>query len=175
MAAATLLPAIHICIATQTLTIQSDVNETRVYRVSTARIGAGCRNGSFRTPLGRHRIRLKIGAGHPLGAVFEGRRPTGVIHSPTLANQFPGRDWILSRILWLQGMEPGRNRGGEVDTLRRFIYIHGTAAEDELGAPRSHGCIRMRNCEIVELFDLVSVGWEVHIHSDWREASEKTP
>jgi L,D-transpeptidase YbiS len=110
-----------------------------------------------------------------MGTIFVGRRPTGAIYSPSLAEQFPQRDWILSRILWLQGMEPGRNRGGEVDTLRRFIYIHGTAAEDKIGVPCSHGCIRMRSREIVELFDLVVVGWQVHIHSDWREVREEVP
>lgn len=175
MTVATLLPALHVCIATQTLTVQPIASERRVYGISTAHNGAGSRDGSFCTPLGRHRVRLKIGAGCPIGTIFVGRRPIGAVHSPALAQQFPQQDWILSRILWLQGMEPGRNRGGEVDTLRRFIYIHGTAAEDEIGAPCSHGCIRMRNREIVELFDLVGVGWQVHIHSDWRDAREEMP
>ena len=115
------------------------------------------------TPRGRHIVRARIGAGLPIGTVFVGRRPTGEIYSEKLASQFPGRDWILTRILWLRGLEPGRNRFGEVDSMRRYIYIHGTPDDQPMGVPRSHGCIRMRNDDIVDLFDDVPAGAVVDI------------
>jgi len=127
------------------------------YRISSAKNGVGELNGSFCTPRGRHIIRAKIGAGQPLNAVFIERRPTGEVYSPELAGRSPGRDWILTRILWLSGCEPGYNRLGKVDTMRRAIYIHGSPDTAEMGKPGSHGCIRMRNQDIVELFDLVPV------------------
>jgi L,D-transpeptidase YbiS len=127
----------------------------KVYPVSTATNGCGEKNGSFCTPRGRHIVRAKIGAGQPLGAVFVRRRPTGEVWTPELHGRYPGRDWMLTRILWLSGKEPGFNRLGDVDTMRRVIYIHGTHEYAELGKPGSHGCIRMRNTDIVELFDLV--------------------
>jgi lipoprotein-anchoring transpeptidase ErfK/SrfK len=127
----------------------------RTYAVSTASNGVGERNGSFCTPRGRHLVRAKIGAGQPLGAVFVRRRPTGEIWTPELHARYPGRDWMLTRLLWLSGCEPGFNRLGNVDTMRRMIYIHGTHDLAELGKPGSHGCIRMRNADIAELFDLV--------------------
>lgn len=135
----------------------------RSYLVSTSKHGAGELRGSYKTPRGRHVIRAKIGAGQPLGAVFRARRPTGEIYTPELAAANPDRDWILTRILWLSGTEIGKNRLGEVDTMRRYIYIHGTPATEPLGVPGSIGCIRMGNREIVELFDLVPVGTVVHI------------
>jgi len=135
----------------------------RRYAVSTAANGAGEKAGSERTPRGRHRIRAKIGAGAPVGAVFRARRPTGEIWTPELAATHPGRDWILSRILWLCGEEPGLNRGGDVDSQRRYIYIHGTGDDQPMGEPLSHGCIRMRNRDVVELFDLISLGTQVEI------------
>lgn len=130
----------------------------RRFAVSTSRNGPGERNGSYCTPRGRHVIRAKIGADAPLNAVFVKRRLTGEIYSPELGACFPERDWILTRILWLSGCEPGVNRLGEVDTMRRYIYIHGSPDSVEMGKPGSIGCIRMRNREIVELFDLVPVG-----------------
>jgi len=135
----------------------------RRYSVSTASNGVGERNGSGCTPRGRHRIRARIGAGMPLGTVFRGRRPTGEIWTPELAAANPERDWILSRILWLCGEEPGLNRGGWVDSMRRYIYIHGTGEDQPMGEPFSHGCIRMRNHDVMELFDLISVGTPVEI------------
>ena len=137
----------------------------RRYAVSTGERGAGERSGSLRTPRGRHRIRACIGAGAPAGAVFRGRRPTGELWTPAFAAAHPGRDWILSRILWLCGEEPGRNRGGEVDTMRRYIYLHGTGDDQPMGVARSHGCVRMRNRDIIELFDLVRVGTKVEIRA----------
>lgn len=135
----------------------------RRYRISSAKNGTGQENGSFRTPLGKHIIRAKIGDGQPLNTVFIRRRPTGEVYSPQLAEQFPKRDWILTRILWLSGCEPGFNRLGSVDTMRRYIYIHGTPDSVEMGQPGSIGCIRMRNNDLVELFDLVSAGTAVEI------------
>ena len=126
----------------------------RVYAVSTAANGLGEKNGSFCTPRGRHIVRAKIGAGQPLRAVFVRRRPTGEIWTPELHARYPGRDWMLTRILWLSGCEPGFNRLGDVDTMRRVIYIHGTHDFAELGKPGSHGCIRMRNEDVAELFEL---------------------
>ncbi|MDH3319189.1 MAG: L,D-transpeptidase [Betaproteobacteria bacterium] len=133
------------------------------YAVSTARNGLGELNGSFCTPRGRHIVRARIGAGQPLGAVFVRRRPTGEIWSPELHAKYPGRDWMLTRILWLSGCEVGKNRLGDVDTMRRMIYIHGAAESAEMGKPGSHGCVRMRNQDIAELFELVPLYAEVEI------------
>lgn len=133
------------------------------YSVSTARNGAGERNGSECTPRGGHRIRAKIGAGCPVNTVFRGRRPTGEIYDPALRRRYPGRDWILTRILWLCGTEPGFNRLGDVDTMRRFIYIHGAPDDDPMGVPGSHGCVKMRNTDVLELFELVPAGTAVTI------------
>jgi hypothetical protein len=133
------------------------------FAISTAANGPGEKNGSFCTPRGRHIVRAKIGAGAPLGAVFVRRRPTGEIWSPALHAKYPGRDWMLTRILWLSGCEPGRNRMGDVDTMRRMIYIHGAPDSAEMGKPGSHGCIRMRNRDVAELFELVPPYTEVEI------------
>lgn len=125
------------------------------YSVSTAKKGLGEKNGSFCTPRGRHIVRAKIGAGRPENTVFVRRRPTGEVWSRELHARFPGRDWMLTRLLWLSGCEPGRNRLGDVDTMRRYIYIHGSPETAEMGKPGSIGCIRMRNGDIMELFELV--------------------
>jgi len=135
----------------------------KTYSVSTAKKGAGEKNGSFCTPRGRHIVRAKIGAGQPLGTVFVRRRPTGEVWSPALDAKYPGRDWILTRILWLSGREPGKNRLGDVDTMRRYIYIHGSPDRAEMGKPGSIGCVRMHNKDIVELFELVQPYTEVEI------------
>jgi len=136
-----------------------------VFAVSTAAKGAGEKNGSYCTPRGRHIVRAKIGAGQPLNAVFVRRRPTGEIWTPELHARYPGRDWMLTRILWLSGCEPGFNRLGDVDTMRRVIYIHGTHDFAEMGRPGSHGCIRMRSADVAELFDLVPPYTPVEIHA----------
>lgn len=154
---------IRISIPDQRLTLAVGEQLLAVYPVSTARNGPGERRGSGCTPRGWHRIRLKIGAGLPLDTVFVGRRPTGEIYSPELAARYPERDWILTRILWLTGLEPGRNRGGECDTLRRFIYIHGCPDTAPLGVPLSHGCIRMHNQDLLALFEEVAAGDRVLI------------
>jgi predicted GNAT family N-acyltransferase len=147
---------ILLSLPAQTLALHDDSGLLlRRYSVSTAKAGAGEENGSFRTPRGRHVIRAKIGAGQAENAVFVRRRPTGEIWSPALAEENPRRDWILTRILWLSGGEPGFNRLGRVDTMRRYIYLHGAPDSVAMGQPGSIGCVRMRNADIVELFDLV--------------------
>jgi len=133
------------------------------YSVSTARNGAGELDGSGCTPRGQHYIRAMIGAGQPLNSVFRGRRPTGEIYSPKLALAHPERDWILSRIVWLCGRQWGVNRGPGVDTFRRFIYIHGTSDTEPMGIPLSHGCVRMRNTDLVALFARLQPGMPVMI------------
>lgn len=135
----------------------------RRYPVSTARNGAGQTRGSYCTPLGRHIVRAKIGKGQPENTVFVARRPTGERYSPELAAKFPDRDWILTRILWLSGCEVGHNRLGEVDTMRRYIYIHGSPDSVHMGQPGSIGCIRMRNADIIDLFEQVPLGTPVDI------------
>ncbi|MDH4235369.1 MAG: L,D-transpeptidase [Gallionella sp.] len=155
---------INIHIATQSLELLDEAGRVlRRYAVSTAANGAGETSGSHCTPRGRHVIRAKIGTGQPENTVFVGRRPTGEIYTPELGAQFPGRDWILTRILWLSGCEAGFNRLGDSDTMRRYIYIHGTPDSVQLGKPGSHGCIRMRNADLIELFDMVSAGTAVNI------------
>lgn len=134
------------------------------YSVSTALNGPGELSGSEQTPRGQHVIRAKIGEGLPENAVFAGRRFTGEIYNKQLAEQFPGRDWILTRILWLSGTEPGKNRLGKVDTMRRYIYIHGTPDSEPMGVARSHGCVRMRNADLLDLFERVNTGCPVLIH-----------
>jgi lipoprotein-anchoring transpeptidase ErfK/SrfK len=148
---------IEIDIKKQNLVLKdADGRTVKTYRVSTSKFGPGEQNGSFCTPRGRHIVRAKIGAGQPLGAVFVRRRPTGEVWTPELHERYPGRDWILTRILWLSGCEPGRNRLGDVDTMRRYIYVHGSPDSAELGTPGSIGCVRMRNRDVAELFDLAA-------------------
>lgn len=154
---------IEVSIQTQTLRLYQDQTLLAQYPISTAAKGCGQQKNSNQTPLGRHLIRAKIGADQPINAVFVGRRPTGEIYSPELAQTFPQRDWILSRILWLSGCEPGLNRLGEVDSMQRYIYIHGTPDSESIGVPCSHGCIRMRNQDVMALFDQVTVGTSVEI------------
>lgn len=137
----------------------------RSYTVSTALNGMGEHNGSGCTPRGLHRVRAKVGPGCAPGTVFVGRRVTGEVYSPDLAAAHPDRDWVLTRILWLTGCEPGVNRGGAVDTLRRYIYIHGCPDDCPMGVPVSHGCVRMANADVIDLFDRVAVGTPVCIHS----------
>ncbi len=155
---------ITIHIPTQTLKLFDDSGKTlRSYSVSTGLKGVGEESGSFCTPRGKHVIRAKIGAGLPTNTVFVKRRPTGEIYTPQLGAAHARRDWILTRILWLSGCESGYNRSGSCDTMRRYIYIHGTPDSTKIGVPGSHGCVRMRNAELEELFDLVEVGTRVEI------------
>ena len=155
---------IKISIKKQTLTLYGSNNKVKTkYSVSTATNGVGCEKDSGCTPLGQHIILAKIGAEAPANTVFVGRRPTGEIFTPELMAEFPNRDWILTRILWLSGTEVGFNRLGNVDTMQRYIYIHGSPDSTEMGKIGSHGCIRMRNADIVELFDLIEAGTPVII------------
>jgi lipoprotein-anchoring transpeptidase ErfK/SrfK len=156
-------PLIKVSIEEQRLQLMESGRVIMDCRVSTASNGPGERINSECTPRGWHRIRARIGAGALENTVFVGRRPTGEIYTPELKQQHPGRDWILTRILWLCGEEPGRNRLGEVDSMRRYIYIHGSPDEDPMGVPSSHGCVKMTNREVIELFDRVRVGTRVLI------------
>ena len=157
-------PVIEIDVPTQSLVLKDAQGRILMQtRISTARNGVGEENGSEKTPRGAHYIRARIGAGLPADAVLVSRRPTGEIYSPQLRAAFPNRDWILTRILWLSGLEPGKNRLGHVDTMRRYIYIHGCPDEDPMGVPGSRGCVKMRNREIIELFDRVAPGTRVII------------
>ncbi|RLP55516.1 MAG: L,D-transpeptidase [Ketobacter sp.] len=154
---------IQISIQRQTLELWQRDTLLQRWPVSTALKGVGSQSGSYQTPLGLHRIRACIGAGAPLNSVFRGRRATGEIYNEDLARAHPDRDWILTRILWLCGEEKGLNRGGNVDSQRRYIYIHGTPDTEPMGVPRSHGCIRMTNQDVVALFSQVQPGIPVRI------------
>ncbi len=153
---------IYICAKQQTLSFYENDQLKKTYPISTGLKGLGEVAGSEQTPRGLHQIRAKIGEGMPIFTVFKGRRPTGETYSEALLEADPKRDFILTRILWLSGLEVGRNRLGNVDTFRRFIYIHG-ACEKNIGTPASHGCIRMMNQDIIELFSSVTVGEKVLI------------
>lgn len=155
---------LDVSIAKQQLCLYADGQMQQCYPVSTAKNGAGETKGSECTPRGWHKIRAKIGDGQALQSVFIGRRATGEIYSPALALRYPQRDWILTRILWLGGLEPGKNRYGNVDSTWRYIYIHGCPDELMTGAPLSHGCIRMNNADMLDLFNRVSTGLNVYIH-----------
>ena len=154
---------IHISVSGQSLELRESDRSTFKVSISTAKNGVGETFGSECTPRGWHQVRAKIGDGCSTNTVFVGRRPTGEIYDSRLAKAHPGRDWILTRILWLSGLEPGFNRLGNVDTMRRFIYIHGCPDTDEMGRPGSHGCIKMRNQDVIKLFNLVPVGTRVLI------------
>jgi lipoprotein-anchoring transpeptidase ErfK/SrfK len=154
---------LRVRLSAQELDLLEDAQVLARFPVSTAVKGAGECLGSEQTPRGRHAVREMIGAGAPTNAVFVGRQPTGELYGPELRAANPGRDWILSRVLWLDGLEEGRNRGGEVDTLARYIYILGAPDDEPMGVPHSHGCIRMRNEDVVALFEAVSVGMLVEI------------
>ncbi len=154
---------IEVSIPQQTLTVFDGDQILADFVIATAANGAGCLKNSGCTPTGQHIIRAKIGEDAPINSVFVGRRATGEICSPELMAEFPNRDWILTRILWLSGTEVGVNRLGEVDTMQRYIYIHGTPDNVTLGQPGSHGCIRMRNSEVIALFNMVPVGTPIHI------------
>ena len=156
---------IEVSIPQRTLTLYNDDGGIQAqYPVSTAANGVGCEKDSGCTPSGKHIIRAKIGAGAAANSVFVGRRFTGEICTPELMAQFPNRDWILTRILWLSGTEIGKNRLGNVDTMQRYIYIHGTPDSTDMSKIGSHGCVRMRNADVIELFDLVEAGTEVLIN-----------
>ena len=154
---------IEVDLSAQQMTVFSGDGELLCYPVSTAKNGAGELLDSECTPRGKHRIAEKIGAGVPENSVFVGRKATGEIYSEEYAESQGNRDWILTRILWLEGCEAGRNQGGKLDSKKRYIYIHGTPDSTSMRIPGSRGCIRMRNADIVSLFELVEVGTPVEI------------
>lgn len=151
-----------LSVSKQQLTICS-VDQLKTYTVSTAQKGVGEIQGSWQTPRGWHVIRAKIGGEMPMNTVFVGRRSTGEIYSDELAQQYGVRDWILTRILWLSGLEIGKNRLGQVDTMRRYIYIHGSPDSVLMGIPDSRGCIRMRNADVIDLYNRIPVGTKILI------------
>jgi len=158
------LKSIDIDIAKQELQLLQGDSLISSYAISTAKNGVGQKMGSECTPLGQHIIRAKIGGKAAENAVFIGRRETGEIFNEELRNKNPDRDWILTRILWLSGLEKGKNRAGEVDTMRRYIYIHGCPDSDSFSEPSSHGCVKMRNKDIIELYENVEAGIHVFLH-----------
>ena len=147
----------------QILNVIKDDLIIKSYLISTAKNGLGEEQGSFKTPRGKHRIIKKIGYDAPINTVFVGRLPTGEVYSPELEKIKPNNDWILTRIMWLDGLESGRNKGGNKDSMQRYIYIHGTPSSNVMGEPDSKGCIRMHNSDLLELFDLVEEGIEINI------------
>ncbi len=155
---------LDISINAQQLSLIEQGRVIKSYPVSTAKKGVGEQKGSECTPRGWHKVRAKIGSGQPVQAVFKGRRPTGEVYSAELGERYPQRDWILTRILWLGGLEPGKNRYGDVDTCWRYIYIHGCPDHLMTGVPDSHGCVRMKNTDVLDLFNRVEVGIKVYIH-----------
>lgn len=156
------LLAVEVSIDDQLLRLTYD-GEIKNYSISTAKLGVGQQKGSNKTPLGWHQVRAKIGFSAPENTVFVGRRPTGEIYNPELASEFPQRDWILTRIIWLSGCELGHNRLGNVDSMQRYIYIHGTPDSEPMGQAESHGCIRMRNSDVIEVFNAIDIGTPIWI------------
>lgn len=154
---------VRINIALQQLQLYVDDSVIFSCAVSTAHNGAGEVVGSERTPRGMHVVDEKIGADCAPNTVFVARVPTGELCTPALRSEHPGRDWILTRILWLRGTDPARNCGGNVDTKARYIYLHGAADGVPMGVPGSRGCVRLRNADIMTLFELVDVGTPVAI------------
>jgi len=154
---------LRVQIHTQTLYLLEKDKVLDHWSISTALNGPGEQEGSGCTPRGWHTIRAKIGDGCPEDAVFVGRRWTQEQYSEALAARYPERDWILGRILWLSGLEPGFNRSGQVDTMRRYVYFHGTPPSEPMGIPLSHGCIRMTMSDIADFFDLIPAGIPVYI------------
>ncbi|NOQ65323.1 MAG: L,D-transpeptidase family protein [Methyloprofundus sp.] len=154
---------IEVCISTQILDLIDEGRVLQSYPISTAKNGVGQLMGSECTPLGWHKVRAKIGADQPINSVFIGRRATGEVYTHALAEQYPKRDWILSRILWLGGLEPRFNRYADVDSTWRYIYIHGCPDHLLQGKPESHGCIRMKNSDVIDLFQQVQAGEIVFI------------
>ena len=154
------MKTIEVSILNQNLELL-EPNNSIIYQVSTSIYGPGELKNSHCTPIGKHIIRAKIGEGQPIGMIFKGRRPTGKIFNKKDNNQ--SGDWILTRILWLSGLEIEKNRLGGVDTMQRYIYIHGVPDHYKLGIPRSIGCVNMYNEDIIDLFNRVEVGTEVNI------------
>ena len=156
-------PYVVVAIGAQRLYLMQDGRLFKVYPVSTSVFGPGAQENSNQTPLGLHQIKQKFGEGEPLGMIFKARKPTGriaeIIKEPI---DIPADD-VTTRIMWLEGMEPGINQGGKVDSYKRYIYIHGTPEEGLIGRPASHGCVRMYNEDVIELFSKLPEGTLVYI------------
>ncbi|MBV8047559.1 MAG: L,D-transpeptidase [Paludibacterium sp.] len=160
-------PWLRVSLARQTLTLFDGMGRAqRVYDVSTATLGAGAKVGSFQTPLGWHQVCAKIGDGAAPDSIIYHREVTPWHYTAALHTQYPDKDWILARILWLCGMEPGKNQGGDVDSHDRAIYIHGAGAHVAFGTPTSRGCVRMSTGNVIELYDQVPLGTDVVIDAD---------
>ncbi|MDF9433618.1 L,D-transpeptidase family protein [Chromohalobacter israelensis] len=155
---------LEIHLGAQSLTVWEADERRETFAISSGARGIGQQEGSGQTPVGWHYVRAAIGDGLPRGSVFRGRRPTGEVFSPDLARQYPERDWILTRILWLCGLERGVNRGGDVDSQRRYIYLHGTPDDQPMGVPASHGCIRLRDAALLSVFAAAPPGTPVWLH-----------
>ena len=155
---------LEIDLGAQSLTVWEGDERHETFAISSGARGIGQHDGSGQTPVGWHYVRAAIGDGLPCGSVFRGRRPTGEVFSPDLARQYPERDWILTRILWLCGLERGLNRGGDVDSQRRYIYLHGTPDDQPMGVPASHGCIRLRDAALLSVFAAAPPGTPVWLH-----------
>ncbi len=138
----------------------------KTYLISTGKKGLGCEQGSYKTPIGVHKIADKIGDGAPLGTIFVARKNTNKIAKIYTEPKDVKEDYVTTRILRLKGLEKGKNSGKGVDSYSRYIYIHGTPEEGLLGTPASHGCIRMKNKEVIDLFNKVSKGTLVYILSN---------
>lgn len=154
---------IHVSVQNQQLYLIDSGDTLKTYWISTSKYGVGNRSGSNKTPLGEHIIAKKYGDNAPVGTIFKARKNTGAVADIITEARHDGNDYVTTRILWLQGTEPGVNRGPNIDSFQRYIYIHGTHEEGLIGQPASHGCIRMYNCDVIELFELVEVGTPVII------------
>jgi len=158
--------SIQVHLLQQTLELLQDHQCVKIYSISTGENGIGEEVDSGKTPRGRHIIHAKVGDGYEPNTVFIKRQATGEIFTPQMRSEYPDRDWILTRILWLAGVELGKNQGDSVDTLSRYIYIHGSPDDVQLGIPGSKGCIRMHNAAMIELFDSVEMGTAINISED---------
>lgn len=154
---------IIVDVSDQQLTLYRDGRRVAQWPVSTSQFGTGNRANSQQTPLGVHRVARMIGADAPVGTLFRARRDTGRTVEILKDDRAADGDYVTTRILWLEGLEPGVNKGAGVDSFKRYIYIHGTAEEGRIGRPFSHGCVRMRNDAVVKLFDQVKQGTLVEI------------
>jgi lipoprotein-anchoring transpeptidase ErfK/SrfK len=152
-----------VSVSQQKLFLMNKLDTLRSYDISTSKYGLGSESGSHKTPLGLHRVVEKYGDSAPEGTIFKSRINTGRIAEIEMRPQTTKLDYVTTRILWLDGMEPGKNKGGNVDSYHRYIYIHGTHEEGLIGRPASKGCIRMRNNEVIELHELVPIGTTIRI------------
>ena len=156
-------PYAVVAIEAQRLYLMHDGRLLKAYPVSTSAFGPGAQEGSNQTPLGLHQIKQKIGENEPEGMIFKARKPTGRMANIIAEPRDVPEDDVTTRIMWLDGMEPGVNQGGKVDSYKRYIYIHGTPEEGLIGRPASHGCVRMLNADVVDVFNKLPEGTLVYI------------